>query len=480
MCSSSSDDDSTELNAGPNAYEQEREERIKRNMAVMASMGLVHLGRGLSGQPSAQAQKGQPPRKRPKRAPVDPASQLAGRTYALRTRGAPPPAEQAADVPMSEEQSEAAQQPLVYDDSSVLSYVCQVSASSSKPADVADGTSITCFAQLGTCLVDNSLARAYSLDVQGDLLVAGGKDGRAAVWGIRGIQEGTASEDVQPLLSTKLHKGWISDVQFATAGSRGGGPPLLLSASNDGSLAVWDLSKCTQQGGQAGGLPQHMSEATTLHSGGIFSMHEVNGRIVTTSKDASVAVSQLGAAGEVKLLHAYPDQHQGVVKCARWQSTHLFASCGNDGCIRIVDVRQPDQQPACIQDAHAGPVNYLRWHPTNGDVLLSAGTDPNIQLFDLRRLPSPVHTFSGHINGKCSQIYQPVFVVGGDAIASGGQRSHKLSIYSTTTGETISRGHIGFDPVATHAACAPQSPFICATTKAVYFYQPQWALRHTD
>ena len=69
--------------------------------------------------------------------------------------------------------------------------------------------------------------------------------------------DGDSEPIVEPLLSAQLHRGWVSDVQLVPHGGdtgsgcdepgRGGTPgeghvPLLLTAGNDGALAVWDLA----------------------------------------------------------------------------------------------------------------------------------------------------------------------------------------------------------------------------------------------
>ena len=61
-------------------------------------------------------------------------------------------------------------------------------------------------------------------------------------------------------------------------------------------------------------------------------MHVRQRRIVTASKDGSVAAAELGAGGGVRLLRRWGDHHAGVAKCARWrgQAAQVFASCGND------------------------------------------------------------------------------------------------------------------------------------------------------
>ncbi|MCO5582192.1 hypothetical protein L7F22_036082 [Adiantum nelumboides] len=81
-------------------------------------------------------------------------------------------------------------------------------------------------------------------------------------------------------------------------------------------------------------------------------------------------------------------------------------------------------------------------------LLLSASKDPEISLHDKRSTKEPLYKLNGHVNPKvqrCSQIYRPTFVAQGGAIATPGQGSKALSLYSVDTGRAISRGHLGYD-----------------------------------
>lgn len=61
----------------------------------------------------------------------------------------------------------------------------------------------------------------------------------------------------------------------------------------------------------------------------------------------------------------------------------------------------------------------LDWHPSRAELLMTAGTDPAVRLFDIRRPEGPLFELRGHmapgVNG-CKGIYRPVFVAGGDAV----------------------------------------------------------------
>jgi WD40 repeat protein len=72
-----------------------------------------------------------------------------------------------------------------------------------------------------------------------------------------------------------------------------------------------------------------------------------------------------------------------------------------------------------ITRAHPGAVNALEWHPCNEHVLLSAGSDPSIRLWDLRSAAQPLHTLTGHAAPHLATlraVYRPAFVAAGAAV----------------------------------------------------------------
>lgn len=82
---------------------------------------------------------------------------------------------------------------------------------------------------------------------------------------------------------------------------------------------------------------------------------------------------------------------------------------------------------------------------------------------------------------RVGQIYQPCFVAGGDAVATGCERSQLLSLYCTRTGTTISRGAAGLTPGATFCrgggASGRGDPLVLSAGRAVYLFAPSWAAK---
>eukprot|EP00958_Prasinococcus_capsulatus_P011418 scaffold1135_cov343-Prasinococcus_capsulatus_cf.AAC.6 len=303
----------------------------------------------------------------------------------------------------------------------------------------------------GVTLFDDLLTRIYSLDAAHDIVAAGGHQGYMTLWNLNGIRDDGQNEEAElsSSLSFKGHAGWVSQLQF----KHQGGARRLLSTANDGKLCIWDIGK------QLDGNALCLASNGTLHASGIFSMQERSSKILTASKDKNVVVSSI-CEDRVEKLWDF-EHHDSVVKCARWQSNRVdvFASCGNDGQVYVVDTRcrGTDRGLAHVLPGHGHACNFVEWNPTDDNVLLSCSFEPFLLLHDLRKPEQPLQRLSGHVtNGypgyRCKRIYKPVFVNAGQVIATSGENSNKLTFYSVATGQRISQGDFGFDPTSIFAS----------------------------
>lgn len=93
---------------------------------------------------------------------------------------------------------------------------------------------------------------------------------------------------------------------------------LLLSSSNDGSVVLWDLKK--QQGDFKSDrkIPPIVFNAHSLHTNGIFSMHELAGQLATGSKDFSLACSMVKEAG-ITRERVISGHHDGAIRSVRFR-----------------------------------------------------------------------------------------------------------------------------------------------------------------
>lgn len=200
----------------------------------------------------------------------------------------------------------------------------------------------------------------------------------------------------------------MAGVAFAGSSEIQSGTPassqrLLLTASNDKTVVLWDVNK------SANGAPKVVTRTDRLHSSGIFSLDLAAGtHVLTAGKDARTVLSALRPdSGEVSVVRRFEDHRSSVVKCARFRPVNgagaptVFADCGNDMCICILDVRSPSSEPSIVikDDAsHGAVINSVAWHPTDEHIIASVSFEPTLLLHDLRRPDQILHTLSGHVS----------------------------------------------------------------------------------
>jgi hypothetical protein len=310
-------------------------------------------------------------------------------------------------------------------------------------------------------LADHELRKAYCISFTGDkdhgLVAAAGSNGRVSIFPLSNsyhqpeIVDGFVDDPAahMPLVSFKAHSGWVSATSLAR--SVRGADNLLLTASNDASVKLWDLnhSSSTLR------TPKEMFTCPHLHRKGIFGMDVCGDAVLTCSKDATIALSQFSPDTGALVVDRRFKEHEGVVKCVRFVqgSPSCFASGGNDREVRVYDARVgADPLVVRIQGVHARAVNSVQFHPADGNLLLSAGFDPSFYLCDLRRAAHPVCEFlqpPGAADSKA--IFHPAFVRNGRAVVAA--RGHDLSLYRTCDGAAVSRGVL--DEAATCLAVDP-------------------------
>jgi len=322
--------------------------------------------------------------------------------------------------------------------------------------------------------------------------VAGGHQGRMAIFTttLGHSHNDCNKEDTDfgtnnpkpPLMSFKAHKGWVSEVQFLDpAASAHADSTLVLSAANDAAVKLWDVSKV-----DAAGYAREVACATHLHSSGIWSMHARGAKVLTSSKDGSVELSVLTSTS-LAPQQTFCGHHAGVVKCVRHRDEFVFADCGSDGNMCVLDMRLSEPIVHTIEDCHPLGCNFVEWHGSDENLLLSAGGDTAAVLHDVRSLQAPLFRFVGHMSPKAASRgrppFRPVFVHY-DMIATSGEGSGKLSLYCARSGRTVSRGQIDYDATSLHfAPSVSHAPLVLAdfckdraTFKATLCnYEPQWA-----
>ncbi|CAM9776275.1 unnamed protein product, partial [Ectocarpus sp. 12 AP-2014] len=461
---------------GISQYELERLERIERNQAFMATLGLVTAKPfAASAATSSEGTKGRNKNKKRSR-PVSRSREKAATVVPVRRsargRGAEAvdynedkqainaiatAARAAAAAPA---EPEPTLEEIDFDDSTVLKYLCGTEANvkdrsgNDSSAEAPNTAAAAAAAQTAAALAGTGAASAgatvmglrvidpdYPLSASGlstiytmhfcgaraadgggggrgaaalpPLLAAGGKGGVVALFSTRRRQqtdrhennsngEEEEEEDERTLMNFKAHKGWVSAVRFLEGGGAGAGVGgcRLLTSANDSMVKLWDTSK------QHRGLPRLLSTMDDLHPTrkGIFAMDSHGTRVATGSKDTTVAIASLRPTGiEHDRVLGDPGGseafHEKVVKGVSLRDENTVASCGDDSNLRVSDLRSSSSFGVSqrLDGVHGGRACHtVRWHPLDDNLLLSAGLDSTVNLYDLRRLAAPLHVFRGH------------------------------------------------------------------------------------
>ncbi len=442
---------------GLSEYEKLRLRNIERNNARLAALGLLTT---TSNVPKSN-NRPRPARKRPKvaaRAPQQPLRRS--------SRNRNPKAETKNNWEESMETSKPIQEPAVeVEEEYTVSPLLQYDMSrTGKPENTsADSNSSTNNKGIENTMQSTSnmslrvtgprfvppkgLNAIYSLefwrnnDLESSLtshwMVGAGKAGMIALWDTHKTAE---DNFVDPILSWKAHSGrWIADAKFLPTFVQT--PSRLLTAGNDGTVCLWDLS-CVSA---TTGCPKLLHRTDkSYHSSGIFCMDisannsssSSSSMICTGSKDKSVAVSSVDSL-EPLWRSDFHTAKVGAVQLKSRGST-LLASASDDGLVGLHDYRA-SEIVAQLEDAHVRPHSVV-WDSFSDNVFATAGLDPIVKIWDQRNLSKPFLCLQGHVptsTTKCKRIHRPVFFDprfaqsnGASAfLLTGGQRSASVSVY---------------------------------------------------
>jgi WD40 repeat protein len=109
--------------------------------------------------------------------------------------------------------------------------------------------------------------------------------------------------------------------------------------------------------------------------------------VLTAGKDARSVLSTLRVdSGELSVVRSFEEHRSTVTKCARFRphlsggEPKIFADCGNDMRVCVLDVRSSSAAPSIViegEASHGSVINSVAWHPTNENILASVpAADP--------------------------------------------------------------------------------------------------------
>ncbi|XP_010266834.1 PREDICTED: WD-40 repeat-containing protein MSI2-like [Nelumbo nucifera] len=177
----------------------------------------------------------------------------------------------------------------------------------------------------------------------------------------------------------------------------------LVAAKTSGSdLYVFNCTKhpAKHQGGPCD--PDLRLRGHTKEGYGLSWSPFKEGYLLSGSNDSKICLWDISKMPKDKVLEAMHicEVHEDVVEDVAWhlKNENLFGSVGDDRRLMIWDMRSSLlNKPQQSLLAHEKEVNYLSFNPFNEWILATASSDTTINLFDLRKLTTALHSFSAHM-----------------------------------------------------------------------------------
>jgi len=119
--------------------------------------------------------------------------------------------------------------------------------------------------------------------------------------------------------------------------------------------------------------------------------------------------------------------HKSVVEDVSWHVHHdsYFASVGDDKMLNIWDIRKPADKPSQCTQAHNSEVNCVSFNPFCEFILATGSSDKTVALWDLRNLNQKLHTFQGHSD----QVFQVNWSPHNETILASSSADRRVNIW---------------------------------------------------
>ena len=161
---------------------------------------------------------------------------------------------------------------------------------------------------------------------------------------------------------------------------------ILLSASGDGSLKIWDLF-APPLANPIRSLEEHTHEVSSVDSNPIR-----KDCFLSSSWDDSVKLWTIDRPQSLRTFR----EHTYCVYNATWNPRHadIFASVSGDCTLRCWDVREPNA--ILVVPAHEYEILGCDWNKYNDSLIVTGSVDKSIRVWDVRNHRQPVTILQGH------------------------------------------------------------------------------------
>ncbi|XP_020272400.1 LOW QUALITY PROTEIN: WD-40 repeat-containing protein MSI3-like, partial [Asparagus officinalis] len=178
-------------------------------------------------------------------------------------------------------------------------------------------------------------------------------------------------------------------------------PNLVATKTAVAEVHVFDLGK--EEKGIGG--PEAVLRGHEMEGYGVDWSTVKEGWLISGGYDSKICFWDVGGCGGGRVLDARQvfEAHTAAVEDVAWhlENEKIFASVGDDHMLMIWDLRTSKPQHS-IQ-AHEDEVNSLSFNHFNDCILATGSADSTVNLFDLRKLTTSLHTFSSH-SGPVFQV----------------------------------------------------------------------------
>ena len=266
----------------------------------------------------------------------------------------------------------------------------------------------------------------YTLDFSpdGQLLASGSADGMIHLWAIGDI---TSVQNPTPHAVLRGHRGAVEQVVFSPEP----GQPKLVSASDDRTLRVWDLSR---------GEVQHILKGHTNFV--VAAAISPDGRLLASGgRDRTLRLWDMADGRQQRVIQV----HDGWVTGVDFDSSgKRLASASEDGTVRIWDVDQLAQPfpvevtPTRTLGGDQGGIQTIVFHP-DGETLAGGGNDMAVRIWDTR-----TGTLQFLLMGHTNWVRALAFGPDGHVLLSGSW-DHTVRLWDMESGQAI-RAIQGYAP----------------------------------
>jgi peroxin-7 len=161
---------------------------------------------------------------------------------------------------------------------------------------------------------------------------------------------------------------------------------ILISASGDGSIKVWDLA-APPQANPLRSLEEHRHEVYSLHWNVVRRDCFLSG-----SWDDTIKLWNLNHPSSLRTF----TEHTYCVYAAQWNpsAADIFLSASGDCTVKVWDVRQ--QHPTLSLAAHQNEVLTADWCKYNDCIIATGSVDKLIKVWDVRMTQKELAVLPGH------------------------------------------------------------------------------------